>query len=305
MIEVVSWPLNLDDWTPDHQVLHESASSTSSLSKEFYLELYGETSPVVDATYAQVLPSGPPDDAHQSAQGAPIYEYWWTIGHTGASAHHGHLWEHSDDSPSTETLWHDLNDVAARLYLFFPISAGWRVKELVATVKYLTPIHNQVSLTEKAHKTWAAASPLVGDVGHVAGALTPIAGPAAVGASALLSALAKVQINSVPQADGFEWSTAKVASKIEGALMHGIMWTLPKKMFVELGSRLTGSVALSFIQAGTQQAESGGGSDPAHSRVLAPSSIKAHAVVYGKKDTVWVPDMRHFIELRIAPVLPS
>jgi len=35
-----------------------------------------------------------------------------------------------------------------------------------------------------------------------------------------------------------------------GGVMQGVVWTLPKSMFAELGGRLTGGLAVSFLPDG-------------------------------------------------------
>jgi len=314
MIEVATYPDHLDDWKPEHapSTNKEQSPEVEVGAKEFYLELYGETSPLVDMNFAQVVPAGIPDAAPQTTQSAPIYEYWWTIGHGGFSDHQEHFWDQLGQAAPRNDLWHDLRDpVATRVYLFFPINAGWRIKELISTIKYLTPIKGQQSLMEKASKHWNTATPLVGDLGQVAGALSiaPGVGVAAAGASTLLSAMSKMQVNNVPQANGFEWSTAKVSSKIQDhGVMHGVMWTLPKKMFTELGGRITGSVALSFIPARAQEKTKTVHQDAVplpDEPIFETGAVLAHAVVYGSKRSVWVPDQRQFVELRITPTKPT
>ena len=47
MIETTSWPADLTDWAP--------------AENPFYLELFGETSPVLDTALAEVLPAGAAD----------------------------------------------------------------------------------------------------------------------------------------------------------------------------------------------------------------------------------------------------
>jgi hypothetical protein len=90
--------------------------------------------------------------------------------------------------------------------------------------------------------------------------------------------MAKVQINSVPQADGFQWSVGKVTFRsAKHGVMQGVMWTLPKKMFAELGGRLTGSLAVSFIPAVLQQEDGQGQTKPEFQRL----PILSHAAVYG------------------------
>jgi len=147
MIEVVSYPTDLSTWDPTVAALQ--GEGVSKVSKEFYLELYGETTPVVDMDYAQVLPAGNPDGTPQTAQAAPIYEYWWTVGHGGFSEHREHFWDHLGAQAQDHDIWHDLNDeTAARVYVFFPIDAGWRVKELISTVKYrLMPSFGDIQTT--------------------------------------------------------------------------------------------------------------------------------------------------------------
>ena len=66
----------------------------------------------------------------------PVYEYWWTVGHGGSKPEHRHLFENRKKLD----LCHQLEDIAARVYLYFPISGGWRVQELAASAKYLAPV---------------------------------------------------------------------------------------------------------------------------------------------------------------------
>lgn len=68
----------------------ESASHPEDLSQwdgkdedPFYFEVFGETSPVLDVAYAEVIPPGSVDGGAQTTQTTPVYEYWWTIGHPG------------------------------------------------------------------------------------------------------------------------------------------------------------------------------------------------------------------------------
>jgi hypothetical protein len=75
----------------------ESASHPEDLTQwdgkddatPFYFEVFGETSPLLDTTYAEIVPAGPTDGGTQTTQSAPVYEYWWTIGHPGHRPEHG------------------------------------------------------------------------------------------------------------------------------------------------------------------------------------------------------------------------
>jgi hypothetical protein len=40
----------------------------------------------------------------------------------------------------------------------------------------------------------------------------------------------------------------KVAEHVRGeGLLHGVKWSIPKKLFIEFGARLTGSIALNIV----------------------------------------------------------
>jgi hypothetical protein len=66
MIEVVSHPPNWDETSRD---------------QPFYLELFGETKPLLEQNFAEALPAGAADGSPQTIAFTPVYEYWWTIGH--------------------------------------------------------------------------------------------------------------------------------------------------------------------------------------------------------------------------------
>lgn len=69
-IEAVSEPSDLAQWR--------------SGAEPFYLELFGETRPFVDSAYAELIPASTAAEATPvSGASAPVYEYWWTIGHPG------------------------------------------------------------------------------------------------------------------------------------------------------------------------------------------------------------------------------
>jgi hypothetical protein len=281
MIEVVSHPPDLASWDQGEH--------------PFYFEVYGETEPLLDMTYAEALPPG--GDAAKTTASSPIYEYWWTLGHAGQASEHHHLWP---ERTSEKPIWKKLDDTAARVYLYFPIHGGWRIKELVATVKYLSPVHDQKSWSEAAAEEWTKLQPLMEDAGNLASKLGPIpgVGNVAAGAAPILSTLAKLKVGSVPQGvKGFDWSVEKVTfgSKKQHGVMQGVMWTLPKEMFELLGGRLTGSVALSFIPSRTQS------SGKATPWTPQPAPLLGHAAVYADDETKWVPGRSAFVELTLAP----
>jgi len=124
MIEVVSHPTDLATEDPK--------------DPPFYLQVYGQTEPLLEITYAEVVPAV--GEMATTITSTPIYEYWWTIGHPGQGPEHHHLWP---GRPKDQSLWKKLDNPVARVYLYFPVHAGWRIKELVATVKYLSPVHDE------------------------------------------------------------------------------------------------------------------------------------------------------------------
>jgi hypothetical protein len=277
MIQVATYPADLSQWKQDID--------------PFYLEVFGEAEPMLDMDYAETVPAGGHDA--QTSQATPIYEYWWTIGHGG----HGPVHRHLFDGRKKDQLWGKLDDVAARVYLYFPISGGWRAKELVATVKYLSPVSDQKNWTAKAAADWQKAEPLLAGAGQVASSLGAVV-PIAAGAAPVLSALSKLQIGSVPQGvKGFNWYVEKVTfgPGADHGVMQGVVWALPKPMFELLGGRLTGSLALSFIPS---QSQSRAG------EIWTPEALPmlAHAVVYAAGKEQWVPAKNKFVELKLTPV---
>jgi hypothetical protein len=284
VIEVASEPADLTGWPYGDPG-----------TPEFYLEVFGETEPTVDLNYAEVLP--PTDTTAQSIAASPIYEYWWTVGHPGYRKEHHHFLH-----PRSTVLWDNLDDVAAHVFLYFPINAGWRIKELIATVKYLSPNQSQKTLSEKAGADWQKMSPYIADAASISSLLSPlpVVGAGAAAAAPVLSALSKLQIGSVPStADGFEWYVDKVttAGEEKRGVMQGVMWSIPKTMFESLGGRLTGSLAVSFIQSHPQ-----GSKDDS----FKPGNLCGHAVVFANGEQHWVPaSPKKFVELQLSPRAPS
>ena len=289
----------------------ESASHPADLSSwdgksepPFYFEVFGETSPSLDTAYAEVVPAGAgdDDDAARTTCPAPVYEYWWTIGHPGYRPEHAGLLERIS---GPHDLWGRLPDPAAHIYLFFPMGGGWRIKELAATVKYMSPVAHEASFWDAAAHDWESIQPFVEGASKLAGAAEPAVGAAAAGSGKVLGAVAQLKLSSVPSIKGFEWSASKVAlsSPDHGGVCQGVMWTLPPSMFKELGGRLTGSLAVSFIPDNKQQ--------PGRVTVQTPrpeaQDLLAHAVVRspeGNDHDHWAPSAQDFVRLQIAPLAP-
>jgi len=274
MIESASHPKDLHAWDP--------------ATYPFYIELFGETSPLLDTGFSEVLKPGASEA--EAVAAAPIYEYWWTIGHPGW---HGERHPHA--------LWDE--EPAGLVFLFFPTDSGWRIKELAATVKYLSPVENRKSLFTALATDWKTVSPLIGDVGQLAAVAAPALGAAAKTVTSTVDALAKLQINAVPPTENnLDWSVQKVTSlrDWQRGAMQGVMWKLPKTMFTELGFRLTGSLALSFIPCSTQAVD-GPANAPGTPR---PGSVLVNALLRGKDDT-WQPGESDFVQLTVLPQLPK
>jgi hypothetical protein len=277
MITVASFPADLGEWKQDQD--------------PYYLEVFGEAEPLLDMAHAEVIPIG--DSTAATARPTPIYEYWWTIGHGGSKPHHRHLFE----SRRKADIWHRLDDIAARVYLYFPISGGWRVQELAASAKYLSPVMHQTDWTDKAAEDWQHMQPILAGAGQAASALgvVPGVGMVAAGAAPVLSAISKLQVGAVPQGvKGFDWYVEKVTvpAAARHGVMQGVVWAIPKEMFELLGGRLTGSLAVTFMpSAAVGQAQW----EPR------PLPLLAHAVVYADGETFWVPARNRFVELPLSP----
>lgn len=288
MIEVASEPVDLSKW--------------DNGDPPFYLEVFGETSPQLDMNYAEVVP--PTGDSPQATANSPVYEYWWTLGHPGLKPEHHHLIRRSDDEP----LWSHLADDAAHVYFFFPIDFGWRVKEVVATVKYLSPVQDQESLSERANAEWQRLQPLLADAGQFAPTLSPIpgVGGAAAVAAPVLSAISKLQIGTVPSsAKGYNWYVEKVTTGAASkhGVMQGVMWSIPRTMFETLGGRLTGSLAVSFIPSKRQGSQNW---SPQKGDLLCHAGVFEKGRIPGEKPTGhWVPTQSTFVHLAITPVQPQ
>jgi len=288
MIEVASEPSDLSMW--------------DNGTPPFYLEVFGETSPTLDLNYAEVV--SPKSTSPQATSNSPVYEYWWTLGHPGLKPEHHHLIHRSENEP----LWSHLADDAAHIYFFFPIDSGWRVKELVATVKYLSPVQDQESLSERANADWQKLQPMLADAGALAPTLSPIPGVGGVAAMAspVLSALSKLQIGSVPpSAKGYNWYVEKVTTgaAIKHGVMQGVMWSIPRTMFESLGGRLTGSLAVTFIQNKRQGQDDWA---PLAGDLICHAGVFEKARLPGEKPTGhWVPSQSTFVHLSISPVLPK
>jgi hypothetical protein len=280
VITVATFPADLGRWNQDEH--------------PFYLEVYGEAEPVLDMAHALVIPAGGTTAA--ITRPVPVYEYWWTIGHGGSKPEHRHLFEGREKAD----LWHRLEDIAARVYLYFPVSGGWRIQELAASAKYLSPVTHQSDWTEKAAAEWQRMQPILAGAGQAAPALAavPGVGAIAVGAAPILSAVSKLQASSVPQdVKGFGWYVEKVTVPPAAGhgVMQGVVWAIPKEMFEMLGGRLTGSLALTLIPTAAL------GQSPWQ---VKPLPMLAHAAVYADGKTSWVPAQNQFIELQLSPQVP-
>jgi hypothetical protein len=224
---------------------------------------------------------------------APLYEYYWSLGYIDLDGRCG-----------PDSWGGELADTAAEVYLYFPTVGGWQVEELLATIKYLCPGREHASILQDAAHLYAAAQPIVEDASKLAavGSGLPGVGPIAASTASLLDVIARLKLTSVPPMNGYEWYVQKVAQHVEGeGLLHGIKWTISKKLFTEFGSRLTGSIAVNIISSAAQ-ARSG----PSDHTELTPLPLRARAVMKlhprrSKKDeSVSLPE-NGFLGLQIGP----
>jgi len=271
-------------------------------SMPFYLELYGEDEPLIDTSFAEALPTGRSagQGSPTGTNAAPVYEYWWTLGFHRVRApdtkllgrlrvSHG---SHDDGGSGQETPQR-FADPAAHVGLFFPTSVNWRVKEVTATLKFLTPLENQHQIWQDMSENIAKLSPLLTDAASVAGLV-----PGGAAASTVLGTVAKLQVASVPQTR-IAWSVEKTAFQESGELLEGVEWVLPKNTFDVLGGRVSGSVAVTFMQAQrgseTDQTPRGG---PIRARALVWCDDHEHRIPEG------VGPPPKYLSLPISPGYP-
>jgi len=293
MIEEVFWP-SAEKWDPT--------------TSPFFLELYGETAPRIDESYAEVVRASS-DVSRNGANGggpqpvadAPVYQYWWTLGHAGSPEEPADRAEMMEGKakPSKDGPWCHLDDdVAARVYLGFPITKGWRAKEIIATLKYLSPIKEQHDVFEKVANVFKALQPALADSGSIAALVPGGATP-----SKWLETVSKLSISSLPTSgDKFKWSVSKMAfplTKPDGSVIEGVVWELPKSVFNLLGGRITGSLAVSFLPSHLQSSSS-----PDETLHAEAGSFLMYAVLYEDDKPTWVPgNDPGYVELHISPVL--
>jgi hypothetical protein len=230
-MQYVMWPSDIDQWNREEDHF-------------FYLEVFGETSPTITSGCAHTARAMENESPNHNTDLAPLYEYFWSIGFVDL-----------DRKCGPETWGGELADTAAEVYLYFPTTGGWRIKELLATIKYLCPAAEHSSLLQEAADLFATAQPIIEDASKLAaiGSGLPEIGPVAASAATLLDVLAKLKITSVPPSHDYKWSVQKVTEYKRGeGLLHGVKWTIPKKLFIEFGARLTGSIALNVIPTSLQ-----------------------------------------------------
>jgi hypothetical protein len=101
------------------------------------------------------------------------------------------------------------------------------------------------------------------------------------------------------------WSATKVThGRPPDKVMQGVVWNLPQSVFTRLGSRITGSLALSFIPAHIQEP----GTALKQPVAPQPAAIQAHAVIYGPDNKkLWAPGpgTNEWLCLTVEPIDPT
>jgi len=278
----------------------ETVSAPWDPARFFYLEIVGETSPVVAENFALVLPENATgDDASPTLAGKyPVYEYWWTLGHP--KEWHG---EYPED---VEQILKGLRDYdAACVTLLFPTDGNWRVKELTASLRYLQPHKEQEDLWNQAAKEWQQLQPMIDTAASVTEAAVPLVGGAAKGASAIIGAIAKARVQSIPSSGDYPWYVEKTAGPdTEEMMMQGIRWVLPRSVLESFGGRLTGSVSVAFLPSYRQKV--GEVKDITEPRDYQKKAIRGHATVGDVSNPPGPDEYRPgWLELLIQPLEPQ
>ena len=225
-----------------------------------WFEVYGETEPVLSSGTGKPVADG------------GLYEYRWALGYSegkfseswgklgseelfseardkvGLSQRKG-LRRRDDDSKHPPRL---SDKAAARVSFYFPAGCNWRVSEILATVKHLSPVEQERNWREEFAKDFTAIEPVIGAAGKAAAVAT---GMPELGSVA--EAVSRLKLTSVPQAAGTMWFVRKVDRVESGSLFFGIEWQLSLGLLKQLGSRVTGGLLVSFasVQPGATKGE--------------------------------------------------
>lgn len=220
-----------------------------------WFEVYGETEPVLSSGTGKPVADG------------GLYEYRWALGYSADKFSEswgklgseelsselrdkvGLLRRRDDDSKHRPRL---SDNAAARVSLYFPADCNWRVSEILATVKHLSPVEQERNWREEFAKDFTAIEPAIGAAGKVAAVAT---GMPELGSVA--EAVSSLKLTSVPQTTGAMWFVRKVNRVESRSLFLGIEWQLSLGLLKQLGSRVTGGLLVSFsaVQPGAKKGE--------------------------------------------------
>ena len=207
-----------------------------------WFEVYGEIEPTLSSG------TGTPTAA------GGLYEYCWGLGYSEKLFESRFKELASGDQGKLQRLLpsRSPDNAAARVRLYFPADCNWRVSEILATVKHLSPVQQERNWREEFAKDFTAIEPVIGAAGKVAADAT---GMPELGSVA--EAVSRLKLTSVPQATGTMWFVRKVDKIHSGSLFHGIEWQLSVGLLKQLGFRVAGGLLVSFasVQPGTTKGE--------------------------------------------------
>ena len=253
-----------------------------------WLEVYGETEPT-----AISVAGAPP------AKGADhLYEYIWSLGYLAPpSSHppHGRRFLRGGHAEDGQQYSDRLADPAAHVYLYFAADSGWRVSEVLATVKHLAPVQDERTWGEELAKDFTAIQPLLGAAGQIAGDATGMPELGSIAAT-----VGRLKLTSVPPTQSSEWFVRKVDMVRNGHLFYGIEWQLSLNLLNQLGSRVTGGLLVRFANVETEGAEQ---ADP--SRGLLAKTVLHYIELDGNTKDILVPPSDDFLGLSLAPATSS
>jgi hypothetical protein len=191
------------------------ASLADVKAEKFYLELVGESQPLVSPRATEV----------GGGQSLSLYEYYWSLGHL-------------EGLPTKDCEAAQVGEL--KVYFLFAEMSDWRINEPIASVKYMSPapsdVQDVIKRISKDLKNATAVTSLI---------------PGGGTASKWIDAAAGIGMSSIPQEGHFKWSVRQTAIQISGEIATGVVWTIPKSMFDALHGRITGGLVVSFLPAYT------------------------------------------------------
>ena len=205
--------------------------SDLTTERPIFLELMGETNPLLDESFSEVVRTAKDPDT------VPVYEYLWTLGHA-EGFDHGKAPSWSKVMPWLRPPPSAVSGKGVRVHLDFGGMNGWRISEPIGTLKFMSP----------APKLKGKAGAEIAQKLQAASQMTALV-PGGAAPSKWIEAVGKLEATCLPQEGDKGWTIARSTRIFGNELRQRITWTIPQKMFEVMGGLLAGGLAVTFIDS--------------------------------------------------------